>query len=106
MDADIAAPALLTAGAEFSSREEALEEARRVWELLGRVGAPAVLVVGGSRGTLPAARTCTLAGSAAPVQSAARARLFAARCVRIPARVTARFRARSVRGRRHRRCGS
>ena len=43
MDADIAAPALLTAGAEFSSREEALEEARRVWELLGRVGAPAVL---------------------------------------------------------------
>ena len=42
MNADITAPPL-TSGAEFANRDEALEEARRLWELLGGIGAPAVL---------------------------------------------------------------
>ena len=41
MIADIAAAPLLGC-TEFASREEAMEEAVRIWELMGRIGKPAV----------------------------------------------------------------
>ena len=40
--ADIVSTAPLAGGAEFTSREEAMEEAVRLWELGGRIGTPCI----------------------------------------------------------------